>query len=155
MTAALLTLGNFTLVIYTLIQVARRSGCSNSNYSSFCSRSGYFDRFEFVMGMHVGLTVAALLLVILFEQNRKYGEALYQELGDELKWSTASQEQTISELTRMRAKDSVKTALRLFSSSIDLPLFPGRVGPGIYAVINVALAVAIIAVVVNAAPAAS
>ena len=84
----------------------------------------------------VGLAV--LFAIINFESSRKQGNALFEEISDELQWLPVKKE-TESNLPEYRPNIEVRLILRSFVQCVDLPLIPGRFGPILYVIINVIL----------------
>ncbi len=79
-----------------------------------------------------GFFVMGSLCVILFERRRKDGDAAFQELSNLLQGETFDQEGVLE----------IRVELRRFASASDLPLVPGKAGPGVYALIDLVLLVA-------------
>jgi len=76
------------------------------------------------------LFVSAVLLAVLFEQLRRRGEVIYEELTDELHRAHRDPEYE-------RPRLSFRIALKTFASSLEVPLIPGRFGISIYLLINI------------------
>lgn len=72
------------------------------------------------------------LAVILFERNRKDGDAAFQELSNLFQ----SEPPDGGELLAARVE------LRRFAAASDLPLVPGKAGPGVYALVGLILLIA-------------
>ena len=73
-----------------------------------------------------------------FDQTRKRGDGLYQEVSNELQIveSSDKDERVPADLAREARLD-----LRSFASAADLPLVPGRIGTPVYSFVNVAIIV--------------
>jgi hypothetical protein len=79
-------------------------------------------------------TVTALVAIVRYDNLRKRGDALFEEISDELQWNVR---QNLTEtIARERPELNARVALRSFARATDLPLIPGKYGPGIYATIN-------------------
>lgn len=80
------------------------------------------------------VTVTAVMAIVRYDTLRKRGDALFEEISDELQWNV---HQSVTEtIARERPELNARVALRSFARATDLPLIPGRYGPGIYATIN-------------------
>jgi hypothetical protein len=80
------------------------------------------------------VTVTALVAIVRYDSLRKRGDALFEEISDELQWNVR---QNLTEtIARERPELNARVALRSFARATDLPLIPGKYGPGIYATIN-------------------
>ncbi len=84
------------------------------------------------------LTLGVMILVVLFETDRKEGDALFKEISDELQWNVRFSGGMSPESAppEKRPNLNYRFALRLFAQSTDLPLTPGRYGPLAYLLIN-------------------
>lgn len=78
----------------------------------------------------------AIATLAIFDQERRRGDATYQEISNEL--------QVLENLDGKREvpRDLGRTArleLRFFATAADLPLIPGRIGVSAYALINITI----------------
>lgn len=85
----------------------------------------------------LGLGAASLALIVFYESLKKRGEALFEEISDELEWDVRGSEgrQSAEGRPELRAR----IALRTFARTTDLPLIPGKYGPAIYAVLVIGI----------------
>jgi hypothetical protein len=88
---------------------------------------------------NIAATVAALALLGVHEGLRKRGDALFQELSDELQWFVGRAQ--AQEVPADRPALTARVALRSFATAVDLPLFPGARGAATYAFVNIGIAV--------------
>jgi hypothetical protein len=93
--------------------------------------------------LQVGAVIVGvvLLAVAAFDTLRKRGDALFQEVSDELQWFVGRKDVETS-LPQSRPFLPARVALRSFANAAQLPLVPGVRGPGLYAVLNLALVLA-------------
>lgn len=85
---------------------------------------------------------ATLIPIINFEQVRRRGDALFEEISDELAWHVKKPEAyQVPKLSQDAPNLNIRLILRLFVRSSNLPLYPGPHGPGIYATLNIAVSV--------------
>jgi hypothetical protein len=90
------------------------------------------------------LSVLTLLSVVFFESTRRHGDALSRVLSDEYQGyfvRTKSRERGEPAETppNTRVFTNLRFAVSEFASTSELPLAPGRYGPGLYGVLVVAL----------------
>lgn len=85
-----------------------------------------------LLAIQAGLFTMALISVILFERARKDGDGAFQELSNLFQGEPVSVDEGLA----------MRVELRRFAAASDLPLVPGKVGPGIYAAANLALLIA-------------
>jgi hypothetical protein len=78
------------------------------------------------------IAVFELVQLVRFEQVRKQGEALAEVLSDEVQRAPDDTWQGPWEF---------RIAIRTFTNASDLPLFPGRYGPSVYASVTILLGV--------------
>ncbi|HXQ72190.1 MAG TPA: hypothetical protein VN844_16965 [Pyrinomonadaceae bacterium] len=82
-------------------------------------------------------TLIAVVAIVRYETLRKRGDALFEEISDELQWNLR---QNVTEtIARERPELNARVALRSFARATDLPLIPGRYGPVIYVAINLVI----------------
>jgi hypothetical protein len=91
----------------------------------------------------VGLSVFVnLAVIVLFENLRRGGDALFEQISDELHWHVGYRKQ--KENGAVADDDGqlsdARLVLRAFAGAADLPLIPGKFGPAIYAGVNVVFA---------------
>lgn len=89
-----------------------------------------------------------LLASLAFELVRKRGEVLFEELSDEYQWHIQRNymARSVDKEPGPIAKPEldIRISLRDFAKNADLLLVPGKFGPAIYALWNVALMVSAI-----------
>lgn len=86
------------------------------------------------------LGVTVLVAALRFDQLRREGETLFEVISDELHAKTDS---NYSDSEREQGKQIsiwAKYVLREFSRNSDVPLIPGKFGPGILCLVNLLLA---------------
>jgi hypothetical protein len=98
---------------------------------------GYQDTLTVTNIVIAMVTIAALGL---FETLRKRGDAIFQELSDELQWHVGRL--PFREAPVERPMLDVRVTLRTFSAAAELPLVPGRFGGAVYAALNLIIAIA-------------
>lgn len=86
----------------------------------------------------VFFTLIIFGLTIFYENQRKRGEAIFEEISDELQWhigyrSSISNKEVSAEKPELR----IRITLRSFARTTDLPLIPGKFGPALYIGINI------------------
>ena len=98
-----------------------------------------FNGFSAMLAMNILsliLIVSALVAAVMFEINRKEGDALFEEISDELQWEEQLmryyQKLADAEPTEGRPFADVKIILRSFARAADLPIIPGKFGPAVY-----------------------
>lgn len=96
--------------------------------------------------LEVGTLLLSAVLAIRFESFKKRGDVLFKELSDELQWHVRFE--TGSDPfgkdrppPESRPGLNTRVVLREFAQSTDLPLIPGRYGPGLYVAINLMIMV--------------
>jgi hypothetical protein len=92
----------------------------------------------FALGIYLPISITALtiLWIVLYEAMRKRGETLFEEVSDELQWNVRKESQAKYPPADDRPMLNARIALRSFARATDLPLVPGKYGPGFYATIN-------------------
>jgi len=84
----------------------------------------------------------ALAIAVVYESWRKQGDALFEEISDELQWNIRGtrllQDKSLAE---ERPALQARVILRAFARASDLPLIPGRLGPAVYVVVNLLIPV--------------
>ena len=84
------------------------------------------------------IAAVAILLVVVHEFLRKRGDAVFEEVSDELQWDTTGRRKTTEAgYAGSRPLLDARITLRSFASSSDLPLVPGKLGPAFYATLNI------------------
>ena len=86
----------------------------------------------------VALPIAGFLLSLgalaMYDQTRRSGNALFDELSDEMEWHIGAR--AIGAPPRDPPLLAARLLLREYATSTDLWLVPGRLGPGFYALAN-------------------
>jgi hypothetical protein len=77
------------------------------------------------------LSVMVVFLAMIFEQLRRRGEIIYEEVTDDL-------HRFHRETEMDRPRIAFRIALKNFATSMDLPLVPGRYGVSLYILLNLA-----------------
>lgn len=98
-----------------------------------------FWRFPFVISSLLFLFL--VLVIFLFEKEKRSGDAIFDEVVDEIKWDVKGESKEISD---ERPNLDTRIALRSFVKAEELPLVPGKFGPIIYIVFNLLLLMAIV-----------
>ncbi len=80
----------------------------------------------------------AMLAAILYEITRQRGDVLFDEISDELQWHMRKRK-VQSEAVEYRPQLDARIVLRSFAHASELPFVPGRHGPAIVLLSNVAL----------------
>lgn len=80
------------------------------------------------------LFVMVVFLAMLFEQLRRRGEIIYEEVTDDL-------HRFYRETEMDRPRIAFRIALKNFATAMDLPLVPGRYGVSLYILLNLAVLV--------------
>jgi hypothetical protein len=98
-------------------------------------------RLDIVALVMTGVLLAGsvFVTVVVHENLRKTGDALFEEISDELQ--RRFKRRTVSDKPSVSGEPSpylaARITLRSFSSTADLPLVPGKFGPGLYAFVSV------------------
>ncbi len=96
------------------------------------------NSFAYFLGFSV---LVNLVVISVFENLRRGGDALFEEISDELHWHLGYRKQTASgTVTNGGQPPDARLVLRAFAQAADLPLIPGKFGPAIYAGVNVVIA---------------
>jgi hypothetical protein len=103
-------------------------------------RSTSHGRKESLAILSIAMAVATLAGLGVFEALRKRGDAIFQELSDELQWHVGRR--SVTAVPWERPLLHARIALRTFSAVAELPLLPGRYGGAIYAGLNLSVALA-------------
>ncbi len=91
-----------------------------------------------VIIMNASLFVISLLAIVLYESLRRRGDAVFEEISDEIQWDVGYRDRETSEKQGDQSPPIVaRVMLRNFARTTDLPLVPGKFGPAIYAAVNV------------------
>ncbi len=123
--ALAVTLGNVATLIAGVVYLA--------DAPSYAHTAGFLF-FNAVLGF------GCLLLLGTLEAARKHGDAVFQELSDNLQWfagrkvrpgGVSNQVYTYEKITQ-----EARLALRSYSGAADVPLVPGRFGVSLYALLN-------------------
>jgi hypothetical protein len=106
-------------------------------------RFGGFARFDPTLSAtgSIFITLLVLGLVVQHERRRKTGDALFEVISDEFQFGLQKKMRRPSGSKRRPYLDA-RIVLREYSGAADLPLVPGKFGPGIYALLNIAFLVA-------------
>jgi hypothetical protein len=81
--------------------------------------------------------MCASALVVMCESWRKQGDALFEEISDELQWNVRGARLLKDKpLVKERPELQARVVLRTFARASDLPLIPGKFGPAIYVAVN-------------------
>jgi hypothetical protein len=99
----------------------------------------YVEYSELPVTLNVAITIATIATLGLFETLRKRGDAIFQELSDELQWHLGRR--GFEDAPRERPLLEERITLRTFSAATELPLVPGLFGGAIYAALNLMIAV--------------
>lgn len=85
----------------------------------------------------IGLWIATIVSVTLHETNRKQGEAIFEEVSDELQWHVRYLgEYDKAPSSNSRPELRARVTLRSFTRTTDLPLIPGSFGPALYVAVS-------------------
>jgi hypothetical protein len=134
---ALITLCNFLMTMFSGLVASSRSEVR----SDFVAQVG-------IMGFFVAL--GALFFLYLFDQGRKLGDAVFQELSDELEWSpyqkSATNKFAISRPAGIAdvPRATVRLSVREFLLASTLPLVEREGSVRIYLLVNIACSIAVV-----------
>lgn len=81
------------------------------------------------------LLAASLLSLAMYDQGRRVGDALFEEISEELAWRDTDEKVSGRSPPKLRAR----VTLREYARTTDLLFVTGRLGPGLYAVTNVVI----------------
>jgi hypothetical protein len=71
------------------------------------------------------------------ESWRKRGDALFEEISDELQWNIRGTRLLKDKSpAKERPEIQARVVLRTFARASDLPIIPGKFGPAIYITVN-------------------
>ena len=82
-------------------------------------------------------SLGVLILAVVYETLRKRGNVLFEEISDELQWNV--QGGGAKPLAEKRPDLNARLVLRTFARASDMPLFPGKLGPALYVILNLVL----------------
>jgi hypothetical protein len=88
------------------------------------------------------LAVAGISLIslVLYESMRKSGDALFEEISDELQWKVlGGTSARLSNARDDRPPIDIRVRLRDYARATELPFVPGRYGAAVYAAINIVM----------------
>ncbi|MCF8070682.1 MAG: hypothetical protein K9M96_09380 [Deltaproteobacteria bacterium] len=79
-------------------------------------------------------------VTIYYENLRKRGEAIFEEISDELQWHIGYRDSLSNkEPSTKKPEFEIRVALRSFARTTDIPLIPGKFGPALYIGINIVI----------------
>ena len=86
------------------------------------------------------VSLMAMCLIVAYEYKWRAGRAIFEEISDEFQWRKHSESRDVSsdEESDESAPLDARIALREVARTTDLPLLPGRFGPAIYMLVNIA-----------------
>lgn len=106
---------------------------------SALSKIFYFAQY-FYLYSSVGAMFFVFLAVIAFDLTRRRGNAIFEEISDELQWRvTSTYVERDSTETFERPSIEARIRLRDFARASQLMLFPGRNGPALFLAVNVSV----------------
>lgn len=88
-------------------------------------------------------SLSNLVMVVFYENYRKRGETLFEEISDEIQWRISDRQVSKYDeevLIDYKPWLESRVILRDFVKTTDLPLIPGKYGTSIYAIINIVIA---------------
>ena len=85
------------------------------------------------IGFFLFTIVAVSVAVFRYEQHRRKGDALFDEVSDELEWDIKGRQ---SKVANERPDLETRVVLRSFVKATDLPFAPGKFGPALYFLFN-------------------
>jgi hypothetical protein len=99
-----------------------------------------------VLPWSVVLGFGNIVVVIIHEALRRRGDAVFEEISDDLQWhlARANRESPASVSDRPKPDLEARLALREYVKATDLPLIVGPFGPAYYVLLNVITLVAFI-----------
>lgn len=88
--------------------------------------------------MQLSVTLTVILVLIFHEFKKKLGDTLFEEISDEMQWYLVKDRK---EMLKKSDKEetppiSARIQLREYVKTSDLPIIPGKFGPGVYVLIN-------------------
>jgi hypothetical protein len=105
--------------------------------------STYYDVRPVLIFFEIAILVAILALLLWYDRKISKGDALYQEISDELEWNIRTTKKRLpvkeSRFIKDRPGLSVRLLLREFVLSSRLPLVRGNQGVAYYLALNVLL----------------
>jgi hypothetical protein len=118
------TLINFGILLWIVAQAARPAYAEAQNLNSL---------------PNIIFAMATIVALGIFETLRKRGNAIFQEVSDELQWHLGR----TRDLDRPEERPflDARVALRTFSAASELPLVPGRFSAAVYAALSLCIAV--------------
>lgn len=122
----------FLALVFTILNFGALIVSVCFRFFSFSGILNTASRFIIEIYVPILLTLTAVLTIVRYEILRKRGDALFEEISDELQWNIKRAVSTTEERPMLTAR----VALRSFARATDLPLIPGKFGPGLYATIN-------------------
>jgi hypothetical protein len=97
---------------------------------------------ESIAVANIVIAMATIAALGFFETLRKRGDAIFQELSDELQWHVGRRTPDyLDDPPTTRPVLEARVMLRTFSAAAELPLVPGRFGGAAYACVSLLIAV--------------
>ena len=128
----LLTIANVGLLVYSLFTL--ENSVDSSEAAGMLTSNWLYSTVLFGW---------CIVSVVVFERMRKSGDTLFEEMSDELQWHIAylgvapkPEPSQADELLQERPPLDVRTTLRSYVRTTDLPIIPGKMGPALYVALN-------------------
>jgi hypothetical protein len=84
--------------------------------------------------------VVNFFLIVIYDSRLKQGNAIFEEISDELQWNinkTSTDNTKTSATAEKRPELETRIILRTYARTTDLPLFPGKYGPALYIFLSI------------------
>jgi hypothetical protein len=84
--------------------------------------------------------VVNFFLIVIYDSRLKQGNAIFEEISDELQWNinkTSWDNTKTSATAEKRPELETRIILRTYARTTDLPLFPGKYGPAFYIFLSI------------------
>lgn len=123
---------NSRLSVYSWCVIALTVANLLAAITAWLSRHSSEVRFSLFFNCLLGASVLAF--AIHYENLRKRGDVLFEEISDELQWNIRGV--GAKPLPEVKPSMSARLVLRTFARASDMPLIPGKLGPVGYVAIN-------------------
>lgn len=104
------------------------------------------SRYSYILLMVTSLSTItaffAMVSLALLDRRKREGEAVFQELSEQLEAEAGR------DLDNRKISSRMRVTIREFGQSAELPLISGRSGSTIYAVVNIVITIVTVALVV-------
>jgi len=131
------TLVNIIVVLFGFATIPAYTSNHSINYSDVR------DKYTLIV---VAIFAFVVISSVIFDQLRRLGSVLFEEISDDLEWHIDAERRTLDTLRVKESKNAppltVRLTLRHFAQSSELPLITGRQGLILYILLNLFVSIA-------------